>query len=50
MSIEGISYWVLKTEPKTFSIENLKEKKESIWDGVRNHQAKNFLKSMNVGD
>jgi predicted RNA-binding protein with PUA-like domain len=47
-----VSYWLLKSEPSTFSIEDLEKlpKTISAWDGVRNYQARNTLKSMQKGD
>jgi predicted RNA-binding protein with PUA-like domain len=43
-------YWLMKTEPDVFSINDLKSKKRAPWDGVRNYQARNFMKEMKVGD
>ncbi len=43
-------YWLLKSEPDVFSIDDLRKQKTSIWDGVRNYQARNFLRAMLVGD
>ncbi len=34
----------MKSEPSTFSIDDLKQKKRSIWDGVRNYQARNYMR------
>jgi len=45
-----MTYWLVKTDPDTYSIENLIKDKKTIWDGVRNYQARNFLKLMNNGD
>lgn len=45
-----INYWLLKSEPNTYSIEDLKREKIAIWDGVRNYQARNYLKEMRVFD
>ncbi len=46
-----IQYWLLKSEPETYSIEDLKKDKTTFWDGVRNYQARNFLRdSLRVGD
>lgn len=45
-----MTYWLLKSEPDEFSIKDLQRKKVARWDGVRNHQAKNFIKSMTPGD
>jgi len=42
--------WLLKSEPKTFSIDDLQRERVTLWDGVRNYQARNFLKEMQVGD
>jgi predicted RNA-binding protein with PUA-like domain len=44
------AYWILKSEPETFSWATLVADGSTQWDGVRNHQAKNFLKAMAVGD
>ena len=44
------NYWLLKSEPKTYSINNLQREGKTIWDGVRNYQARNFLRQMQVGD
>lgn len=44
-------YWLIKSEPDVFSIDDLKKKKSIHWDGVRNYQARNFMRdSMKVGD
>ena len=45
-------YWLLKSEPSTFSIEDLARspKRTTCWEGVRNYQARNFLRAMAVGD
>ncbi|MGC1309768.1 MAG: EVE domain-containing protein [Phormidesmis sp.] len=40
----------MKSEPAVYSIDDLARDKTEIWDGVRNYQARNFLKSMAVGD
>lgn len=46
-----MQYWLLKSEPQEFSINDLKRVKERIWDGVRNYQVRNFFRdSMEVGD
>jgi predicted RNA-binding protein with PUA-like domain len=44
-------YWVMKSEPSAFSIDDLMHKKVSGWDGVRNYQARNLLREqMKKGD
>jgi predicted RNA-binding protein with PUA-like domain len=45
-----MQYWIVKTEPSTYSWNDLESKGEDTWDGVRNFQARNFLKLMQVGD
>jgi predicted RNA-binding protein with PUA-like domain len=42
--------WLMKSEPDTFSIDELAKRKVAGWDGVRNYQARNFMKDMAVGD
>lgn len=43
-------YWLIKTEPSTWSWNDQIKKKTTSWDGVRNYQAANNLKAMEVGD
>lgn len=47
-----MKYWLLKSEPNTFSWEDLKNttSKTTSWEGVRNYQARNFMKEMKIGD
>ncbi|NII09771.1 EVE domain-containing protein [Oleiagrimonas sp. C23AA] len=46
-----MNYWLMKSEPDTFSIDDLKNVKQEPWDGVRNYQARNFMRDgMAVGD
>lgn len=45
-----MAYWLLKSEPSEFSIDDLAARGESLWDGVRNYQARNFLRAMKTGD
>jgi predicted RNA-binding protein with PUA-like domain len=47
------NYWLMKSEPSCFSIKDLQNepKKTTCWDGVRNYQARNFMRNdMKVGD
>ena len=48
----GKNYWLMKSEPDVWSIEQQKKagEKGATWDGVRNYQAANNLKAMKVGD
>ncbi len=43
-------YWLLKTEPETYSFDELLRDERTNWNGVRNFQARNFLKSVKKGD
>ena len=48
-----MNYWLLKTEPETFGIPDLERapRRTASWDGVRNYQARNFLRDdVRVGD
>jgi predicted RNA-binding protein with PUA-like domain len=45
-----MQYWLMKSEPAVYSIADLQRDRQTLWDGVRNYQARNFLKSMQVGD
>ena len=46
-----MNYWLCKTEPEVFSIDQLSSKKKTAWTEVRNYQARNFMRdSMKVGD
>ena len=45
------NYWLMKTEPDVFSIDKLKKDRTGHWDGVRNYQARNYMKNdMKSGD
>jgi len=37
-------YWLMKSEPETYSIDDLAREKVAYWDGVRNYQARNFMR------
>lgn len=45
-----MQYWMMKTEPGEFSFEDLVKDGKTVWDGVRNYQARNNLKAMKQGD
>jgi predicted RNA-binding protein with PUA-like domain len=45
-----MAHWLVKTEPDTFSIDDLASKPSEPWNGVRNFQARNHLKSMKAGE
>jgi predicted RNA-binding protein with PUA-like domain len=45
-----MNYWLLKSEPVKYSWDQLLKDKRTVWDGVRNYQARNNLKEMKKGD
>ena len=46
-----MSYWLVKSEPSTYSIDDLKKDGRTSWNGVRNYQARNFMRDgMKKGD
>ena len=51
MSKSSKRYWLMKTEPDSYSIENLERDGKTFWEGVRNYQARNSLRDdFKVGD
>lgn len=45
-----MNYWLIKTEPGTYSWDDLKRDGETVWDGIRNFHARSHLKAMKKGD
>ncbi len=45
-----MNYWMVKTEPSDYSWEEFVKDGETVWDGVRNYQARNNLRAMKDGD
>jgi len=45
-----MNYWLLKTEPDSYSWQDLVKDKKTVWDGVRNFQARSNMKKMEKGD
>jgi len=45
-----MSYWLLKTEPSSFSYDDLEARAQAVWDGVSNNQALLHLRAMRKGD
>ena len=45
-----MAYWLFKSEPETYSFQTLKKEKKTVWNGVRNYQARNFLRECAKGD
>lgn len=51
MKKQAPKYWLMKSEPDVFSILDLKKNKTTLWEGVRNYQARNYMsQEMCVGD
>lgn len=45
-----MKYWLMKSEPSAYSIDDLKRDRKTDWNGVRNFQARNFMREMQAGD
>lgn len=46
-----MGYWLMKSEPDTYSIDDLERDGRELWDGIRNYQARNMMRDeMRVGD
>ena len=45
-----MSYWLVKSESEVYSIDQLRADKSTLWEGVRNYQARNYLQAMQPGD
>ncbi len=45
-----MAYWLVKSEPSTYSWEQLQKDKQTTWDGVRNYAARGHLNNMKKGD
>lgn len=45
-----MNYWLVKSEPESYSWEDLKKDGRTMWNGVRNYQARNNLNKMKIGD
>ncbi|MFN9934429.1 MAG: EVE domain-containing protein [Cyanobacteriota bacterium] len=42
--------WLMKSEPEVYGIDHLEAEGTTLWDGIRNYQARNFMRAMQVGD
>ncbi|MFZ2523506.1 MAG: EVE domain-containing protein [Minisyncoccia bacterium] len=45
-----MKYWLMKSEPSCYGIDDLKQEKVGMWDDVRNYQARNYIRLMKKGD
>ncbi len=48
--VKPMAHWLYKTEPDVFGIDDLKRQGTATWEGVRNYQARNFLRQARLGD
>jgi predicted RNA-binding protein with PUA-like domain len=44
------THWLMKSEPEVYSIDHLAQEGTTLWDGIRNYQARNYMRSMRLGD
>lgn len=47
---DSMQFWLMKSEPSCYSINDLKRARVGMWDDVRNYQARNFMKDMKKND
>jgi predicted RNA-binding protein with PUA-like domain len=45
-----MAFWLMKSEPDVYGIDHLRREETTLWDGIRNYQARNFMRQMAVGD
>ena len=45
-----MAWWLMKSEPDVYGIHHLQQEGSTLWDGIRNYQARNFMRSMEIGD
>jgi len=45
-----MAHWLMKSEPDVYGIGHLQQDGTTLWDGIRNYQARNFMRSMHIGD
>jgi predicted RNA-binding protein with PUA-like domain len=48
--MDARSYWLMKSEPDVYSIDDFARDRTTHWDGVRNFKARNYMRSMALGD
>lgn len=46
----SMNYWMVKSEPGSYSWDDFVKMEEDVWDGVRNYQARNYLHEMKLGE
>jgi len=45
-----MAHWLMKSEPEVYGIDHLEAEGSTLWDGIRNYQARNFMRTMQLGD
>ena len=45
-----VAFWLMKSEPDAYGIDDLRREGNTLWDGIRNYQARNFMRTMEAGD
>ena len=45
-----MAHWLMKSEPDVYGIDHLQREGSTLWDGIRNYQARNFMRTMAIGD
>ena len=46
-----MAFWLMKSEPEAYGIDDLRREGSTLWDGIRNYQARNFMRdAMKPGD
>jgi predicted RNA-binding protein with PUA-like domain len=45
-----MAHWLMKSEPEVYGIHHLAQEGSTLWDGIRNYQARNFMRNMTPGD
>ena len=45
-----MAHWLMKSEPDVYGIHHLQQEGTTLWDGIRNYQARNFMRAMQRGD
>lgn len=45
-----MTWWLMKSEPDVYGIHHLQQEGSTLWDGIRNYQARNFMRTMQPGD
>ena len=46
----NVAFWLMKSEPEAYGIDDLRRETTTLWDGIRNYQARNFMRTMQLGD